>query len=396
MAELSFNILATGLDWPTEKPGGLNIYYRSICKTLALRHCIEALVCCSEPPGQEPETNLTLSNISNPLVPMVRRQTAFKKYVHRATNDRRIDIIYSHFAPYAMGAARIALGKNIPVVVGFHGPWAAEMKVEQAGLKGRIRAAIARRIELQTYRLADRFIVLSRYFKKILQEDYGISPDKIHIVPGAADIERFRPAEDKMRLRKELGLPTDKLVVLSVRRLVHRMGLLQLVAAWKEVVRQHPDALLYIGGTGPLQEALETEIQLNGLEQNVHMLGFIPEELLPAYYQSADLFVVPTQALEGFGLVTVEALASGVPVFATPVGGNVEILTRFSPDFLSQDITVDALAKGLNLVLKHQERWPTAQQCRDYVLSHYTWDQVLQSVENIFFEVLEQKGRGKR
>src|SRR5690606_41953397 len=54
------------------------------------------------------------------------------------------------------------------------------------------------------------------------------------------------------------------------------LGLLQLVAAWKEVVRQHPDALLYIGGTGPLQEALETEIQLNGLEQNVHMLGFIP------------------------------------------------------------------------------------------------------------------------
>lgn len=395
MAEIGLNILATGLDWPSDKPGGLNIYYRSICKTLALRHCIEALVCCNEPPEQEPETNLTLSNISNPLMPLLRRQKEFKKYAARVINERNIDIIYSHFAPYGLGAARIAFGKNIPLIVGFHGPWAAEMKVEEAGLKGRIRSALARRMENNTYRLADRFIVLSRYFKRVLQEDYGIAPDRIHIVPGAADTERFRPTDDKKQLRNKLGLPEDGLIALSVRRLVNRMGLLQLVEAWTEVVRQHPDALLYIGGIGPLKEALETAIQRNGLEQNVYMLNYIPEELLPSYYQAADLVIVPTQALEGFGLTTVEALASGVPVFATPVGGNLEILTRFSPDFLSEGITVNALAKGLNHVLKRREQWPSAQQCREYVMEHYTWNQVLKAIEDIFMEVLEQKGRGK-
>jgi len=90
------------------------------------------------------------------------------------------------------------------------------------------------------------------------------------------------------------------------------------------VSERFPNAILLIGGKGPLRGELEERIADYGLSNKVRLLGFIPDHELVSYYQAADLFVVPSQALEGFGLITVEALASGLPVMATPVGGNKE------------------------------------------------------------------------
>lgn len=77
-------------------------------------------------------------------------------------------------------------------------------------------------------------------------------------------------------------------------------------------------------------------------------LGFIPEEELPAYYQTADLFVLPTAELEGFGLVTIEALSCGTPVLATPLGANPEVLSALGAEFLCKDKTVEAIAECIN------------------------------------------------
>ena len=100
------------------------------------------------------------------------------------------------------------------------------------------------------------------------------------------------------------------------------MGLENLIEAIAVVRQTFPELLLLIGGRGYLKQALQQRINSLGLEQNIQLLDFIPAEQLPDYYRAAELFVLPTLHYEGFGLVTLEALACGTPVVATPVGAS--------------------------------------------------------------------------
>lgn len=387
-------ILATGMGWPVYQPGGLNTYFRSICEKLSEIHDLEAMVSSPEQPVHQ---GIKIIQATQPHKMMLMRQWAFRKKAAAIMNSRPIDVLYTHFSPYALGPALEAKKRNIPVVMSFHGPWANELGVEKLDLVNRLRNSVARKIEMSTYQLGDRFIVLSQFFKDILHESYGIPLDKIEIVPGATNIDNFKPASDRQKTRAGLNIPSDRFVVLTVRRLVKRMGLLNLLEAWKTVVLEEPNSLLLIGGRGPLADELKEKIREYGLEQHVRLLGYVPEDQLPLYYQSSDLFVVPTQALEGFGLITIEALASGVPVVATPIGGNKEILTPFDSRFLFKDTSADAIAEGLVRLYRERETWPTSEVCRNFVLSKYTWNHAANHVNEVLLRTAgEQNDTMKR
>ena len=139
------------------------------------------------------------------------------------------------------------------------------------------------------------------------------------------------------------------------------MGLENLIVAFNELQKKAADIQLVIGGNGPLEDELMGLARSFGIEKKVHFTGFISEEQLPLYYQMADLFVLPTKELEGFGLVTLEAMASGLPVIGTPVGGTKEILTKFNTEFLFDDTTPESiatLALEKYLIIKNNpQRW---------------------------------------
>jgi glycosyltransferase involved in cell wall biosynthesis len=107
----------------------------------------------------------------------------------------------------------------------------------------------------------------------------------------------------------------------------------------------------------------------------------------------ADLFILPTSDLEGFGLVTVEALASGLPVLATPVGGTREILTKLGSDYLFNDSTPQSIATG---ILNSLKGWATdrafgkhiSETCRRVAEQHYSWDNHVNKLENLFYSML--------
>lgn len=384
----SLRILCTGMGWPSAQPGGLNTYFKHICESLATRHELEALVCSANKPVVQDDLRVT--NVAVTDLKLSKRRDAFRKHAAELMNGQDIDIVYSHFAPYSIGVAMEAKARNIPVVMTFHGPWSEEIRLEGKGLKHRIKTMIAKSWEMKAYRLADAFIVLSETFRDILHHQYGVPLSKIHIIPGGADVARFKPAANRAAIRKKLQLEEGTTAVLTLRRLVNRMGLLQLLEAWKEVARTVPDAVLFIGGKGPLQGELESRIAEYGLQSRVRMLGYIPDGELADYYQAADLFVVPSQALEGFGLITVEAMAAGVPVMATPIGGNREILQKYRPDMLFAGKSSQDMSSGLIRLLRHREMWPTAEQCRSHVLENYTWDRVSKQVDSVFNHVIDQ------
>ncbi|MDH7571582.1 MAG: glycosyltransferase family 4 protein, partial [Armatimonadota bacterium] len=223
---------------------------------------------------------------------------------------------------------------------------------------------------------------------------HRVPPQKVMRIAGGVDTVRFRPVCDRAALRRSLGLPTDRRVLLTVRNLVPRMGLENLLAAMVPVCARFPDALLIIGGSGPLAEPLRMQARDLGLSAHVRFAGFIPEDALPGYYAAADLFVLPTRCLEGFGLVTIEAMACGTPVLGTPVGGTQEILQRFDPALLFAGTEPDHLADG---ILRHLRRVcgdeALRTRCRRYVEEHYSWDVVIDRVEAIFCQVAAQGRR---
>ncbi|WP_342428284.1 glycosyltransferase family 4 protein [Paenibacillus sp. FSL L8-0158] len=389
-----FRIAATGLSWPSLQPGGLNTYFQSICEQLTLeRNTLDALICSDEQP-QAPD-RIRIHTIGSKQQSIWKRRELMQKYAAELFDKQPMDILYSHFAPYSVGPALEAKKRGIPVVTTFHGPWTEEMKIEGQGIKHFLKTTLAKSIEMKAYGLSDKFIVLSETFRDILHEHYKVPLSKIHIIPGAANVERFHPAEDRGAVRERLNLPQNATIVLTVRRLVNRMGLLQLLEAWRRVTERHPDHLLLIGGKGPLMEELASKVAEYNLHNHVRLLGYVSDEELPLYHQASNLFVVPTQALEGFGLITVEAMASGLPVLATPVGGSKEILRGFRPELLFQGTDSEAIAEGLLRVLDHRELLPNARECRDHVLSRYTWGHVAEQVEEVFQQVLDRKAAAK-
>ncbi len=294
------------------------------------------------------------------------------------------DLLATHFALYAYPLLG-ALKKNRKThVVHFHGPWAEESAGEG---ESRWVVAAKRLLERRVYASADRLITLSGAFRDILVQHYGVTSEKISIVPGGVDLDRFRPVCPRAEARQRLGWPTERPIVFCIRRLVRRMGLENLIDAFAAVSATHPEALLVLGGRGPLADELQTRVHTLGLSERIKFAGFIPDADLPLAYAAADFTIVPSVALEGFGLITLESLASGTPVLVTPVGGLPETIRGLDPSLVMPASTPEALAGGLRRGFAGS--LPTPAQCREYAEANFGWPAVARRVLEVYKKARE-------
>jgi glycosyltransferase involved in cell wall biosynthesis len=157
----------------------------------------------------------------------------------------------------------------------------------------------------------------------------------------------------------------------------------KLLTASMEVKAQVPNAWLAIAGKGPLRKDLERQVQQLGLEDNVRFLGFLPDEQLPIAYQASDLTVVPSQSLEGFGLILLESLACGTPALCTPVGGMPEVLNPFCPDLVTSTPEETAIAERLIELLSGRMILPSRNACHEYASTHFDWKIIAQRVRQV-------------
>lgn len=246
-----------------------------------------------------------------------------------------------------------------------------------------------KKIERRAIEQSDHIVVLSRFTQDKLATAYGIPSSNVSIIPGGVDLKRFRPVENKNAIRRRLKLPDSKIILFTVRNIVARMGLENLIDAVKLSVEKAPDIYLVIGGGGPLKDELEVKSEKLKVKKFIRFEGFISEELLPEYYGMADMFILPTKELEGFGLVTLEAMASGLPVLGTPVGGTKEILGGFDPTFLFRDTSSKAMAELIlekyRLIKERPKQWEAvAQKCRRFVADNYSWNKHVDALEKLF------------
>jgi glycosyltransferase involved in cell wall biosynthesis len=149
-----------------------------------------------------------------------------------------------------------------------------------------------------------------------------------------------------------------------------------------------PDVLVLIAGAGPVRAELERQIASLGLQDNIRLLGFVPDADLPKAYRASDLTIVPTVALEGFGLIVVESLAAGTPCLVTPVGGLPEAVSGLSRALVLRSTGAEAIAEGIGDALTGVTPLPSARECVDFARRNFDWPVIAERVRLVYEEAM--------
>ena len=384
-AESKLALLQIGAEWLTNRAGGLNRYTHGLSHALAASEIRQHWLVMGDE-AIPTERIIRVQAVASPKAPLRKRFAALRVATRKALVDSP-DVVTSHFALYAFPVRHLLASR--PHVVHFHGPWAAEAKAEGAP---RWKTWLQYNKERAVYARADRVVTLSQAFARIAIEDYGVPESKVRIVPGGINAQQFDTGRSRAEARKALDLPTDRPIVVCVRRLARRMGLENLIEAIAEVTRSHPDVLLLIGGKGSLEKELQQRIQQRQLSQHVRLLGFVPDEDLPLLYRAGDLSIVPTQSLEGFGLITLESLAAGTPVLVTPVGGLPEVVRDLDPGLVMSGAEVGTLTATLSEALNGNLALPDSAACQEYVRTRFDWSVIVEQVLGVYHEAVDAHG----
>lgn len=370
--------LQIGMGWFPEQAGGLNrVYYDCVNYLPSAGIHIQGLVAGSTEVAQSSQHQIQA--FAPRETPLLNRWQQARKTLKTLLAEDNYDLIVSHFALYTFPLLDQLQGR--PVAMHFQGPWALEGKVEGSGS---LATQAKWLLEWSTYRNVRQFIVLSDAFRNTLHKTYHIPLERIHIVPPGVDTTRFDTSTSRTEARDRLGWPQDRPILLAVRRLARRMGLENLIAAIDIVRQKYPEVLLLVAGKGALKEELEQQIESLQLAQNVKLLGFVSDSDLALAYRAASFSVVPTVALEGFGLIVIESLANGTPVMGTPVDSIPEILNPFCPDLVFEGSRPEQLAQGILETLSGQRQLPTEAACQNYVAENYTWPVIAKRIKQVY------------
>ena len=268
----------------------------------------------------------------------------------------------------------------------FHAPVHKEILMERGSSyllpKAVQRVAVfsVRCVEMLVLRRAKKIVVLS---DAMAQEVKSLSPksfSKIVQIPGGFDNSFFAPPPGNRIPHSQSGLR-----LFTARRLTTRTGVVELVTAIAELRSRGLDVNLRIAGDGHQRQDVEERAHSLGISESVSLLGRISDEEVRDEYWSADLVVMPTQHLEGFGLTSAEALACGAIVVATPVGANREVIGQFNPRLVTVDATPTAIANLIQDIAGDQELLNELRERAPlYAAQRWSWQAVAKAYEGVY------------
>lgn len=278
----------------------------------------------------------------------------------------------------------------------FTGPWAEEFLLSRqtrarsrAGrLFDQLVAAMMRRVERAALRRTQRLLTISDYYVSALRGWHPGRLPPVVMVSGGTDYSRFQPDSTRAGFRTARGLAAGDFLLLTVRRLDARMGLLMLVEAFAPLAKEFPHTRLWLAGRGPQEPVLRAAIARLGLAGSVALLGFVPEADLPRVYSAADCTLMPSLDLEGFGLATVESLACGTPVLGSRAGATPELLAPLDAALLFEPGSSAALTQRLRAVLGGGQTLPARERCAAYARARFSWARPADGLEAAFRELI--------
>lgn len=296
------------------------------------------------------------------------------------------DIIHSHMIHANLAARMVRIFNRKPVLI------CSAYNCDERGSKehGRWRE--------RAYRLSDPLCHLTTQVSEAGLERYvrigAVPADKIAHVPVGIDLERSQAGpKEAEALRKRLA-PGANLVFLAVGSLTPQKNYHNLLNAFAAVRENNPDAVLLIAGDGPQRHALMEYVRNLGLTQSVSFLGLRKD--VPVLMKSADIFVM-SSAWEGLPMVLLEAAAAGLPLIATDVGGNRELVLHRENGFLVPSQDSNALARTMERMIDmgEAERRKMGASSHRLLTERYSMDMVASLWQELYFSLIKKAWKGK-
>jgi glycosyltransferase involved in cell wall biosynthesis len=291
----------------------------------------------------------------------------------------RPDVLHSHMVHANLMARALRLFVPVPVMVStIHNIYEGGALWMTAY---RLTNSLVDHVTIVSQAAADRFI------------REGIVPrERLRVVPNGVDMAQFRSVAAGAResLRRSLGLE-DEFVWLAVGRFEIAKDYPNMLRGFARVRERHPGAVLLLVGRGSLQGETEALVRDLGLGGSVRFVGVRND--VPEFMSAADAYVM-SSAWEGMPMVLLEAAAAGLPIVATAVGGNHEVVSGEESGFLVPPRDGDALGAAMlrMMGLSEAERRSMGARGREHVRNTYSLIRVVERWESLYREVLERKG----
>jgi glycogen(starch) synthase len=236
--------------------------------------------------------------------------------------ERSYSLVHGHDWLVAGAAGALAERLSVPYVTTIH---ATEHGRHQGWVYDEPQSHI-HGVERWMARRADRVIVCSYYMRGHVADIFDIDEGRVAVIPNGVDPNDLRPVADLQSLRRQFAAPNEKLVLL-VGRLVYEKGFQLALEAMPGVIESVGDVRFLVAGSGTHEGELKAQAERLGLSDHGTFLGWIGDDVLHSLYRIADLCVVPS-IYEPFGLVALEAMASGCACIVADTGGLREVVPR--------------------------------------------------------------------
>lgn len=336
-------------------------------------------------------------------VPLEKGDTSSFNYVHRIkplikfgnaaalpslrTELIGFDVVHLHY-PFFGGAEFVAMWKamgNTPLVTTYH------MDIKAGGFVGLVdktHGAVLRKMVLE---MSDKILVSSLDYAKHSKISELVARRLSHVVemPFGIDADRFQPGAGE-RIRTKLNIPKNEPVMIFVGGLdrAHYFKGVPVLLKALQRIENIPWHLIVVG-SGDLKDSYEETARIHGLENQVHFVGNISAEELPEYYRAADLHVLPSiDRSEAFGIVTVEAAATGIPSVVSDLPGVRSVIEPGKTGQLVKPGDSETLAKALTEQLNDYKTQETmGRAARERAEEKYAWPKLMDRLESIYADL---------
>ena len=293
------------------------------------------------------------------------------------------DLVHVHGHPYLSSfiAGMIAWRYSKPLVVTQHNTF-----IEYDSLWNIVETINDIVVGRPILNVADKIIAVSNATKNYVLS-LGADPQKISVIHNGVDLVRFRVLDGiREKMRQKLGLDKDSFVILTVRRLVYKNGIDTLLESARIAITKNSQIVFVVVGSGPDSGEIKEKIGQLGMRDNFRLAGFVSDEDLPLYYNTADLFVLPSKSGEGLPLVALEAMACGLPVVATKVGGIAEIMMEGCGKLVPPN-DPDSMADAM-LFFSSKDLGDVKKRVRLSAQKKYGWDSNVEKLVKIYEELI--------
>lgn len=393
-------LLAIAETFFPERPTGLARVAWDVCRELVRRRHEVHLLC----PSSLVATDFDLQELEgvqvcrfrapaisglDPRNPWIRVR-AYRRAIEACGALNRWDVIHCH-GVYGVAAAMSLTRRRVPIVHSIHSPALEEQRWNwtREGLSGAAKLpglALIRHLEEKSLTGSAVCHTLSDYTRHRMERFYPMSAMKRWaVIPHWID-ESWQRTHSRNDARRRLGWRIDVPVVLSVRQLRPRYGLDNAIRALAGLIATGRCEFRIVGG-GESRAHLERIAVGLGIKHGVMFEGLLSEESLRLAYQAADVFLLPTRALECFGLIAQEAMAVGLPVVATCGGAIPEILAPLMPQLLVPPGAEPSIADRVAAVLAGSISIPEPSTIVDHIVTRFSRQRLGDAYEQLFLSL---------